>query len=63
MIKRVKVKHRAAPDRPDHSIEFAPNGMHLMLMGLKKPLVAGETFELNLVFELGGARKVKVAVR
>lgn len=44
-------------------LKFEPNGMHLMLMGLKKPLVEGQKFELNLVFEVSGARKVKVVVR
>jgi copper(I)-binding protein len=44
-------------------LKFEPNGMHLMLMGLKKPLVGGQSFELDLVFEVAGARKVKVAVR
>ena len=45
------------------TIEFAPNGMHLMLMGLKKPLVEGQTYELDLLFEVAGPRKVKVTVR
>ena len=45
------------------TVKFEPNGMHLMLMGLKKPFVEGQTFELDLVFEVAGARKVKVAVR
>jgi periplasmic copper chaperone A len=44
-------------------LKFEPNGMHLMLMGLKKPLVEGKAFELNLVFEVAGARSVKVTVR
>lgn len=44
-------------------VRFEPNGMHLMLMGLKKPLVEGQSFELDLVFELAGARKVSVVVR
>jgi copper(I)-binding protein len=44
-------------------LRFEPNGMHLMLMGLKKPLVEGQAFELTLVFEVAGARTVKVAVR
>jgi copper(I)-binding protein len=44
-------------------LRFEPNGMHVMLMGLKKPLVEGQTFELDLVFEVAGARKVKVVVR
>ncbi len=45
------------------TVEFAPNGMHLMLMGLKKPLVEGDTFDLELQFEVAGTRKVAVVVR
>jgi copper(I)-binding protein len=45
------------------TVEFAPNGMHVMLMGLKKPLVEGEKFDLDLVFEVSGARRVPVVVR
>ena len=45
------------------TLEFAPNGMHLMLTGLKQPLVEGKTFEIELLFEVAGPRKVKVAVR
>ncbi len=45
------------------TVMLEPNGMHLMLMGLKKPLVEGRSFELDLVFEVAGARKVKVVVR
>ena len=45
------------------TVEFAPNGMHLMLMGLKQPLAAGRTFEIELLFEVAGPRNVKVAIR
>ena len=45
------------------TLEFAPNGMHLMLVGLKRPLVEGKTFEIELLFEVAGPRKVRVAVR
>lgn len=45
------------------TLEFTPNGMHLMLMGLKKPLVEGQKFDLELLFEVGGPRKVEVVVR
>ncbi|HEU4517100.1 MAG TPA: copper chaperone PCu(A)C [Steroidobacteraceae bacterium] len=45
------------------TLEFAPNGMHLMLVGLKQPLVEGRNFEVELLFEVAGPRKVKVAVR
>jgi len=44
-------------------LEFKPGGMHVMLMGLRKPLVAGTTYELELLFEVAGPRKVKVIVR
>ena len=45
------------------TLEFAPNGMHVMLMGLKKPLVEGKTFEIEMLFEVAGPRKVKVGVK
>ena len=48
---------------PGQVLEFAPNGMHVMLMGLKQPLVEGKAFEIELLFEVAGPRKVKVAVR
>lgn len=31
-------------------VELAPGGMHLMLLGLKKPLKAGETLSITLTF-------------
>jgi copper(I)-binding protein len=37
--------------------------MHVMLMGLKKPLVEGKTFEIEMLFEVAGPRTVKVSVR
>lgn len=45
------------------TLEFAPNGMHVMLMGLKMPLVEGKSFELMLLFEVAGPRTVVVNVR
>jgi copper(I)-binding protein len=45
------------------TLEFAPNGMHLMLTGLKQPLVEGRTFEIELLFEVAGPRKARVSVR
>lgn len=44
-------------------VEFAPGGLHIMLFGLRKPLVAGQTFTMEFVFELAGAQRVIVAVR
>jgi copper(I)-binding protein len=48
---------------PGEEIEFAPGGYHVMLMGLKKPLVPARTFVLELVFEVAGPRRVVVTVR
>jgi len=44
-------------------IAFEPNGRHVMLNGLKKPLKQGETFPLVLKFANGGAVEVQVSVR
>jgi copper(I)-binding protein len=40
-----------------------PGGMHLMLIGLKQPLKAGDSFPLTLTFEHAGTIDVTVAVR
>ena len=58
-MREVSVLHVA----PGEQLEFAPGGLHVMLMGLKGPLKEGQVFELELVFELAGPRKVSVAVR
>jgi iron complex transport system substrate-binding protein len=39
---------------PGATVAFAPGGLHLMLMGLKGPLVAGTTVPLALRFEHAG---------
>ncbi|HXF45826.1 MAG TPA: copper chaperone PCu(A)C [Burkholderiaceae bacterium] len=43
--------------------ELKPGGLHVMLIGLKAPLKAGEKFPLTLKFERGGEVKVEVEVR
>ncbi len=45
------------------TVEFKPGGMHVMLIGLRKPLVTGATYDLDLLFEVAGPRKVRVQVR
>jgi copper(I)-binding protein len=42
--------------------KFAPGGLHVMLIGLKQPLVEGQEFPLTLTFEKAGAVTVEVAV-
>ena len=56
---------RMAGDVPIASgstVVLAPGGTHIMLEGLKAPLVAGETLPLELRFANGGARKVDVRI-
>jgi hypothetical protein len=45
------------------AVELKPGGMHVMLMGLKQPLQAGGSLELDLRFEKSGERKVNAEVR
>ena len=40
------------------TIQFAPGGFHVMLIGLKAPLTVDENYDVTLVFETAG--KVKV---
>lgn len=49
------------PDRSE--VEFAPGGLHVMLIGLLEPLEVGDEFQVDLVFENGGTRTVDVIVR
>lgn len=45
------------------SVELAPGGTHLMLVGLKAPLNQGKTVSVSLDFEKAGRRQVEVRVR
>ena len=45
------------------TVVLAPQGTHIMLMGLAQPLVAGETFPLTLRFEKAGELGITVVVR
>src|SRR5215212_463286 len=47
---------------PGEPATLKPGGTHVMLMGLNRPLTAGETFPLTLSFEKAGKREVAVAV-
>jgi len=48
---------------PKSTTQLKPGGMHIMLMGLKAPLIQGQRFTLNLVFEQAGSVPVQVLVR
>lgn len=45
------------------SVELKPGGTHLMLIGLAKPLTAGEKVTITLLFEHAGAVEVTAEVR
>jgi periplasmic copper chaperone A len=45
------------------SVVLKPGGFHVMLIGLKKPLTAGDTFPLTLTFEKAGNISVNVPVQ
>jgi copper(I)-binding protein len=47
----------------DGEAELKPGGMHIMLIGLKRDLKAGEKIALTLVFENAGRIDVKAEVR
>ena len=44
------------------TVELAPGGLHIMFMGLKAPLKAGQTFPMKLRFEKAGEVIVDVTV-
>ena len=56
----------APADRVDlpagQPVVLKPGAVHIMLLGLKQPLRAGESFPLTLEFEKAGKREVSVAV-
>ena len=59
----MKMRPMAGFDIPaGQSVTLKPNGDHVMLMGLNKPLREGQSFPLTLNFEKAGPRTVTVAV-
>jgi copper(I)-binding protein len=48
---------------PGSPTVLRPGGLHVMLMGLKRPLKQGEAFPLTLRFETGGEATVQVLVQ
>jgi len=47
---------------PGEPAVLAPGGLHVMLMGLTRPLKVGDRFPLTLVFERAAPKTVEVAV-
>src|SRR5215475_3878006 len=48
--------------KPGETVELKPGGLHVMFVGLKKPLSAGEHFKATLVFEKAGPVNVEYDV-
>ena len=60
------MRMRPVPDGveilPGQTVEIAPGGLHVMLMGLSAPLKEGDRFSLALMFERAGSVNVDVHV-
>jgi periplasmic copper chaperone A len=52
----------ALPVAPGKPVTLSPGGYHVMLMGLKQPLIKGESFPLMLTFEHASPITVRVQV-
>ena len=48
--------------KPGATIELKPGGLHVMLMGLERPLKEGESLKLVLTFEKAGTIEVEASV-
>jgi copper(I)-binding protein len=48
--------------KPRATVQLKPGGIHLMLMGLQRPLKEGERLKLVLTFEKAGAIEVEATV-
>ena len=44
-------------------VSFEPGGLHVMLLGLKKPLASGESFPLTIEFRKAGKIEVTVEIK
>jgi copper(I)-binding protein len=51
------------PIEAGKTVELKPNGLHLMLMALTRPMKAGEAVPLKLTFEDRSGRRVVVDVK
>jgi copper(I)-binding protein len=59
----MKMGPAGAVDIPPHGVvELKPHGLHIMLMGLKKPLTEGDTFPVTLTFAKAGKVELQVVV-
>ena len=61
MMKMMKIEKLVVPAKS--SLELKSGGDHIMLMGLKKELKAGDEINLELSFSDGDKKKIKVPVK
>lgn len=61
VMKMRKVERIAIPAKGETALK--PGGLHVMFIGLKAPLVEGQSFNLGLTFEKAGRIVVPVTVR
>lgn len=61
MMKMMKIEKLVVPAKS--SLELKNGGDHVMLMGLKKELKAGDEINLELSFSDGDKKKIKVPVK
>ena len=59
----MKMRHVRSVEVPAQgAVSFEPRRMHVMLIGLKEPLVAGKSFPLTLGFQNAGELQVTVEI-
>lgn len=59
----MKMRHIEAIEvAPGEPAVLEPGGLHVMMIGLTAPLVAGESFPLTLTFERAGSLEIEVKV-
>ncbi|NPA54373.1 MAG: copper chaperone PCu(A)C [Aquificae bacterium] len=59
----MKMKHIETLKIPPKSkIELKPGGLHIMLMGLKRPLKVGEKVKVKLLFKFAGEKEILAPV-
>lgn len=61
-VMRMREAHAVAVS-PDKEVELGPNGTHVMLVDLERPLKAGDAVTLNLIFRRANGGKLIVPVR
>lgn len=59
----VKMRQQPSFNLEEHGhLTLAPSGDHIMLLGLKKPLIVGESVDLTLTFDNGTKQTISLMV-